>query len=61
MFGRILIFEKEIACFEILMFYGFREGSGATMSNDDDYVQLIPSLVGRAVLPLVTSESMCGM
>ena len=41
--------------FEILMFYGFREGSGTAMSNDDNDVQLIPSLVERAVLPLVTS------
>ena len=58
MFGRILIFEREMACFEILMFYGFREESGATMSNDDDYVQLIPS---QAMLPLVTSlvENQC--
>ena len=40
--------------FEILMFYGFREGYDTMMSDDDD-VHLIPSLVERAVLPLVTS------
>ena len=46
---------KEMGWFEILMFYGFREGYDTMMSNDDDDVHLIPSLVERAVLPLVTS------
>ena len=37
------------------MFYGFRQGCDTAMSNDDDDSHLIPSLVERAVLPLVTS------
>ena len=45
---------EEMGWFEILMFYGFREGYDTMMSNDDD-VHLFPSLVERAVLPLVTS------
>ena len=45
---------EEMGWFEILMFYGFREGSDITMSDDDD-TQLIPNLVERAVLPLVAS------
>ena len=46
---------EEMGWFEILMFYGFREGSDVAMSDDDDDSHLIPSLVERAVLPLVTS------
>ena len=46
---------EEMGWFEILMFYGYREGYDTMMSNDDDDVHLIPSLVERAVLPLVTS------
>ena len=38
--------------FEILMFYGFREGY--VSSEDDEDTQLIPSLVEKTVLPLVT-------
>ena len=45
---------EEMGWFEILMFYGFREGNDVAMSDDDD-THLIPSLVERAVLPLVTS------
>ena len=46
---------EEMGWFEILMFYGFREGYDTMTSNDDDNAHLIPSLVERAVLPLVTS------
>ena len=45
---------EEMGWFEILMFYGFREGHDTAMGNDDDSL-LIPSLVERTVLPLVTS------
>ena len=39
--------------FEILMFYGFKEGF--ISDEDDEDTQLIPSLVEKAVLPIVTS------
>ena len=45
---------EEMGWFEILMFYGFGEGHDTAMCNDDDSL-LIPSLVERTVLPLVTS------
>lgn len=45
---------EEMSWFEVLMFYGYREGEEPDSSDED--LQLIPQLVDKVLVPRLTGE-----
>ena len=47
---------EDMVWFQILMFFGFSEGSQDVDPDDDDDLQLIPNLVDLVVVPKLTGK-----